>query len=163
MPYITSELRYKLDPHIECGVEVICMYHPRDAVVIGSLVALLNSIYVESGPRYVLFNRMIGAIECARLELVRRLPIANKRSNVTMDNPRVPGKVFDDVADVIGEIDSDKQDGCMNYSICTVMLSVYGNDAGKIDAVLRRLIKEVYGTYIASYEDEAIKRNGDIL
>lgn len=65
MPYIRKDLRERLLPKLAA--------FPINA---GELNFILTSIcvrYLGSGPRYEDYNRVIGALECAKLELYRRM------------------------------------------------------------------------------------------
>lgn len=76
MPYIRAESRDTLDEAIEALVDVILHENTEDsrAGLINYTISTLIARYLEQeGMTYNRLNSMIGALECAKLEIYRRL------------------------------------------------------------------------------------------
>jgi hypothetical protein len=64
MPYIAKELRKLID----CGSK------PDNPGELNYLITCLCRDYIEQkGKRYLILNEVVGALECAKLELYRRV------------------------------------------------------------------------------------------
>jgi len=72
MPYITRDLREKLDPQIETIIWVIKHLNVSDyAGVLNYVITRIIGHFTFKS--YSSINRAIGVLECAKLELYRRL------------------------------------------------------------------------------------------
>ena len=63
MPYITQERRMAIDS-ISCT--------PKTAGELNYLLTRLVQLYLGYKPNYQLYNDVVGALECCKLEMVRR-------------------------------------------------------------------------------------------
>ena len=80
MPYIKQELRDVVDKEIIALVEKLRPYPYNESLDIfkspGVLNYILTKIILESGPvDYTDINNLIGALECCKLELYRRIAV----------------------------------------------------------------------------------------
>ena len=91
MPYIDQEHRDKLDPHIEGLTEIL-----RNMGDLNYTITKLCDAYLstEVGIRYARINDLIGALECAKLELYRRVAAPYEDTKVTQN-----GDVYDSLTD----------------------------------------------------------------
>ena len=91
MPYIDQEHRDKLDPHIEELTEIL-----RNMGDLNYTITKLCDAYLstEVGIRYARINDLIGALECAKLELYRRVAAPYEDTKVTQN-----GDVYDSLTD----------------------------------------------------------------
>ena len=91
MPYIDQEHRDKLDPHIEELTEIL-----RNMGDLNYTITKLCDAYLstEVGIRYARINDLIGALECAKLELYRRVAAPYEDTKVTHN-----GDVYDSLTD----------------------------------------------------------------
>jgi hypothetical protein len=73
MPYIIQEKRKKLDPAISQLVEAFKDLND-DRNFAGNLNYVITRLFctLHPAPNYQLFNDMIGALECCKLELYRK-------------------------------------------------------------------------------------------
>ena len=69
MPYITQDLRDKIDPHIEALAKELDCAGDYNYAFTKLIFAYLNGGKV----RYRYLNEMIGMLECCKLELYRRI------------------------------------------------------------------------------------------
>lgn len=94
MPYIDQETRDKIDPAINALVESIMATEEDDgsrvsveqrAINLGNkiegimnytITKLLNACMIGGQPRYKKINRIVGVLECVKLEFYRRLAAA---------------------------------------------------------------------------------------
>ena len=76
MPYITKELREQLDPSIELlFAELDYMGDSKNlaGLMNYSISALISKLLDTKGLNYHNINELIGMLECAKLELYRRV------------------------------------------------------------------------------------------
>ena len=77
MPYIKQEYRDKIDPEIDALIEKLNLWH--EDFVEGIMNYTITRILCEGVPRprgvwrYKWINRIIGVLECVKLEFYRRL------------------------------------------------------------------------------------------
>lgn len=69
MPYLTEGNKEALAPIVEAMAEVGI----TDPAELNYLVCKATNIFLGDQPRYRNFNAAMGAIECAKLEIQRRL------------------------------------------------------------------------------------------
>lgn len=71
MPYLTEFDRSRADDGLhECGLDLV----PDSAGEVNFIVSTLIANYLKvHGCRYAVLNEMIGALECAKLELYRKI------------------------------------------------------------------------------------------
>jgi hypothetical protein len=76
MPYIPAELREGLDPYIDVLVEELG-YLSDDKNLAGllnyTISKILSDLLKSKGLNYHNINELIGMLECAKLELYRRV------------------------------------------------------------------------------------------
>lgn len=89
MPYVTKDQRNKVDGPIEELASAINdhpQWHPApalpDGVVNYAITRLLQKTILGHDRTYAAFERAIGVLECAKLELYRRMvaPYEDKKS-----------------------------------------------------------------------------------
>lgn len=77
MPYIKQEIREVLDPSIESLILEINKFEKEDVegILNYSITRIINNCIKESDAewRYRHLNRCIGVLECAKIEMYRRL------------------------------------------------------------------------------------------
>lgn len=68
MPYIDENKRYSSEEELVCG------WTPENAGELNYMVSLFINRYLsQNGLNYANVNEMIGALECCKLELYRRV------------------------------------------------------------------------------------------
>ena len=90
MPYITLEARERLDKGDKPSTAGELNY---------AITRLVDEYLIQKGEiRYGHLNEVIGVLECAKLELYRRLaaPYEDKKLNETGDVYRSPGRTESD-------------------------------------------------------------------
>jgi len=74
MPYLPKQERIELDSVIPVLVNIVLASGTNPASNLNYLIAKLSDeIVMRRGERYGLYNSLIGALECSKLELYRRL------------------------------------------------------------------------------------------
>lgn len=68
MPYITTQARERLDPSVDA---VVLPATPGELNYV--ITRLVDRSLTDSGLRYEAVNEVIGALECVKLELYRRV------------------------------------------------------------------------------------------
>jgi len=98
MPYIKKVFRSPMDSHIEALAKLA--QTPGDLNYIISRLAALTLVY--EGKSYNVLNALVGAFECAKLELYRRVAAPYEDLKV-VDN----GDVYDDVLQLPAPVPSE--------------------------------------------------------
>lgn len=80
MPYIAPEAREELDPYIDDLIDQIDYTNMGE---INYIITRLCDALFQRGVRYSKINSLIGVLECAKLELYRR--VAAPYENDKMD------------------------------------------------------------------------------
>ena len=78
MPYIIQEHRAQLNGHInELVLQIARMEDSKPGHCAGlvnyTITKLIRGILAYDAPSYARYNEMVGALECAKLELYRRI------------------------------------------------------------------------------------------
>lgn len=74
MPYIKQSLRGPLDEFIDPLCKKILYAELSDAPgIMNYIISRIASVEIRQNPRYITINEAIGVLECAKLELYRRL------------------------------------------------------------------------------------------
>jgi len=74
MPYLPKQERIELDSVIPVLVNIVLASGTNPASHLNFLIAnLLDYIVMRRGERYGLYNSLIGALECSKLEMYRRM------------------------------------------------------------------------------------------
>lgn len=91
MPYIKAHYREVLDEAIDSLVNDIVSYSPFQVGLVNYTIArLISRLLKQSGLSYATLNQMIGALECCKLELYRRLAASYEDRKIEQN-----GDVFD--------------------------------------------------------------------
>lgn len=79
MPYIRKEMRETFDYHIESLVDLVANEEddrtPRSGIFNYIISALLWRYLRQEGMSYNRLNSLIGVLECAKMELYRRMAV----------------------------------------------------------------------------------------
>ena len=98
IPYIQQSDRDTLDYHIDyLSVAVLNSENPEGEINY-SISRLLHKIMTQKGVNYKLLNSMIGVLECAKLELYRRVATPYEDLKV-LEN----GDVYSEIKDYKGD------------------------------------------------------------
>lgn len=73
MPYIKQELRDLIDPSLL--VISARLYRDSNVGVLNYVITRLIDVFLGLNPDYSKFNAVIGVLECAKLELYRRMVV----------------------------------------------------------------------------------------
>lgn len=93
MPYIKEEFREKYDDKIETLIKELCKYgsSKSDIPIAGDvnycITRIVNALCPQSCMSYNDINTAMGVLECAKLELYRRvaIPYENKKKSFNGD------------------------------------------------------------------------------
>ena len=92
MPYIKQEIRDLLDDHIDKLAKIVSEHRFDRAGLVNYITAyLVNRILSQGGRCYASLNMLVGALECCKLEIYRRLAVPYENSKITEN-----GDVFDE-------------------------------------------------------------------
>ena len=76
MPYVKQEIRDRLNANINNLILLISRRQVNQAGQINYVISrLLSQLLHENGLSYTKINEFIGVLECAKLELYRRLAV----------------------------------------------------------------------------------------
>ncbi len=174
MPYIKKEIRVLFDSKIEMLVDTFCNDTKFDPCELEYVVFnLMKKIVKIKGIKYDLLNALIGAVECCKLEFIRREILVLE--NGTFDDLSIPcikkgySVLFDSKIDILVKTLCDGTEfnpGELNYVIFKLM-------KGIVKRVTHGLLKDLIialecsklefnHKVIADYEDLKIKENGDV-
>lgn len=74
MPYIRPSLRGPVDQFIDPLCKKILYAELKDVPgILNYIISRIISVEIRQNPRYITINEAIGVLECAKLELYRRL------------------------------------------------------------------------------------------
>lgn len=90
MPYIKPEDRKPLDPLLDQLAEALPSQEFAGAL--NYVIAGLATRLLKEGPSYARINEIIGALECAKLELYRRVAAPYEETKMQSN-----GDVFSDI------------------------------------------------------------------
>ena len=87
MPYIKQEQRLNIDASVEKAIEYI-----NDSGQLNYAITRLVHLYLTEEYNYSRLNETIGVLECAKLELYRRVVAVYEESKIEQNGDVVPGK-----------------------------------------------------------------------
>lgn len=90
MPYIVKDMREKVEPAIKCLIEMADFTDDEiEGVMNYVITTLLNkAMKREAKWRYKWINRVVGVLECAKLEFYRRIA-AEREDNAIASNGEI--------------------------------------------------------------------------
>jgi len=169
MPYVVEQLRKRIQTHID-SIDWSLAQHEladRQSRMTAVLVEIVTkAMEPATGWRYHNLHRAYGVFVAAAAEAERRLPGQQQ----VPDNWRTEWlsiaehqPYIDHIVYWVAMEDDDKRDGYLNYTVSMITAQCMGEKfRAYVADTLRLAGVTFYKTVVAPYEDEAIKKNGDI-
>lgn len=175
MPYIDEKMRVQLESSLDL-MEKQIITNISDAPIHSVLAYVFFEIsksFIGSDVRYAKINDVVGALECCKMEIFRRLDkiYSGDGSRVMLVFPSSTKDLDEVILDIcsnakkIDGFDSAKA-GILNYILTRIFLfadnAYYELNVYHISDIMNFVKCKIYDDIAAPYEDEKIKTNGDV-
>lgn len=168
MPYVAEQLRERVETQIN-SIDYFLAQHAELTTRQSQMSCVLVEIVKKAmepatGWRYHNLHRAYGVFVAAAAEAERRFGRGNKHFGA--EAWQSIADYQDDIEHIVYWVrheDEDKRDGYLNYIVSMIAAQGMGERFRAYVADTLRLAGDCfYASIVAPYEDEAIKKNGDI-
>jgi len=174
MPYIDEKMRVQLESSLDLMEKQIIanMSDSSFHCTLAYVFFEISKSFIGSDVRYAKINDVVGALECCKMEIFRRLGkiYGGDGLRVVFFHPSNTKDLDEAILDIcsnakkIEGFDSARA-GILNYILTRIFLFAnvdYELNVYHISDIMNFVKCKIYDDIAAPYEDEKIKTNGDV-